>query len=91
MFLNVQGEICLRRYGADSVLSDEGGCESLSRRACRNTENSLVSGSRAQCRKTREREEGWGGSSTKHANMSAQGVHLLSLESTFLHGVKAQT
>lgn len=67
LFLNAQGEICLRRRGADSALSDEGRCESLSRRVCRNIENSLITESRACCRKAGER---WGGGySTKHANM----------------------
>jgi len=72
--LNAQGEICLRRCGADSALSDEGRCEALSRRVCRNTENSLITKSRAYSRKQgRDRGVG-GGYSTKHANMSAQSV-----------------
>lgn len=66
MFLNAQGEICFRRYGADSILPDEGRPKSLSRRVCRNTENSLISESRACCRKARERGSGGGRATPKN-------------------------
>jgi len=82
--------------GVKSVSGDTGqiqaspvqGDASLSRRACRNAENSLISESRAWCRKAKG---GRRDCSTKHATMSVQRVQLVSAESTFLHSGKAQT
>lgn len=92
MFLNAQGELCFRRYGAGSALSDGEESSLTGERAGTLSTRSYL---KAECAAEKlgraTRRLGWGGYTIKRTNTAVQRAQLVGLEHTLLLSVKAQS